>query len=171
MKNKKLPDWAAKALRIIKKNQYVLIVLFVGLIILLIPGGSSDKEESADTAAAETTQSSDFDLERQEEKVAQALSQIQGAGKVTVVLTLKTTMEQEVQVDADKDGGQETVIVSTGTGTESPVTVKYIYPEYKGALIVSEGADNTAIQLQITEAVASLTGLGTDKISVIKMKD
>jgi len=171
MKNKKLPDWAAKALRIIKKNQYVLIVLFVGLIILLIPGGSSDKEESADTAAAETTQSSDFDLERQEEKVAQALSQIQGAGKVTVVLTLKTTMEQEVQVDADKDGGQETVIVSTGTGTESPVTVKYIYPEYKGALIVSEGADNAAIQLQITEAVASLTGLGTDKISVIKMKD
>lgn len=171
MKNKNLPDWAAKALRIIKKNQYVLIVLFVGLIILLIPSGSSDKTESTGTQATETAADSGFDLEQQEEKIAQALAQIQGAGKVTVVLSLKTTMEQEVAVDADKDGSQETVIVSTGTGTESPVTVKYIYPQYRGALIVSEGADNAAIQLQITEAVASLTGLGTDKISVIKMKD
>ena len=45
-----------------------------------------------------------------------------------------------------------------------------IYPEYRGALVVAQGADNAAIKLAITQAVAGLTGLSSDKITVVKMK-
>lgn len=169
MNKDKMPDGLKKFTKLLKKNQYVLIVLIVGLIILLLPSGNSDRDsgtgDSVDTT--QTGSALEFSIEGQEEKMARALSEIEGAGNVTVVLTLKTTMEQEVAVDEDGSGGRETVTVSTGSGTESPVTVKYYYPEYRGALIVAEGAGNSKVKLEITEAVSALTGLGADKISVI----
>jgi stage III sporulation protein AG len=51
------------------------------------------------------------------------------------------------------------------------VTLKTVYPEYLGALVVCEGADNPTVAYQIVKAVAGLTGLGTDKIVVSKMNE
>ena len=45
-----------------------------------------------------------------------------------------------------------------------------IYPQFQGALIVSEGADNAQVRWSIVCAVSALTGLGSDKITVVKMK-
>ena len=39
-----------------------------------------------------------------------------------------------------------------------------------GCVVVCEGADSPAVRLEVTNAVAAYTGLGSDKISVIKMK-
>ena len=39
-----------------------------------------------------------------------------------------------------------------------------------GAVVVCQGADQPAVRLDVTNAVAAYTGLGSDKISVIKMK-
>ena len=39
-----------------------------------------------------------------------------------------------------------------------------------GVVVVCEGADRAAVKLAVTEAVASLTGLGSGKIAVVKMK-
>ena len=166
----KIQAVAKKLLKLMEKNKYVLIVLAVGLIILIIPsGGSSGSASPEDDTDVEeySAANAEFSIEAQEAKIAQALSEIQGAGNVTVVLSPKTTMEQEVAVDEDGSGGEETVTVSTGSGTESPVTIKYYYPEYKGALIVAEGIEDASVKLQITEAVSALTGLGSDRISVI----
>jgi len=162
--DEKFRKGASSFMRFLKNYQYVLIVLAVGLILLCLPTNSGGTEQAAGDepdGAAPT-----FSLEEQEAKIASALSKIKGAGTVTVVLSLKTSMEQEVAIDADSNGNKETVTVSTGTGTQSPVTIRYIYPVYQGALIVAEGAENPGIKLAITEAVAALTGLGTDKISV-----
>ena len=41
-------------------------------------------------------------------------------------------------------------------------------PLYRGALIVCEGGGNDAVRLQVIEAVAALTGLGSDRIAVVK---
>ena len=165
----------------LKKNKIALIVLLAGILLLLIPfgGGSSDPASSdvdSDLTAA-------FSLEETEVKIEDALSQIDGAGKVTVVLTLKTSTRRLVArdeefsektsgdgeaTDFESDGSVTTVIVSDDE--EDAVTLQYVYPEYTGALVVAEGAGSSEIKLRLTEAVASLTGLGTDKISVIKMK-
>ena len=39
-----------------------------------------------------------------------------------------------------------------------------------GCVVVCEGADSPGVRLEVTNAVAAYTGLGSDKISVFKMK-
>jgi len=48
--------------------------------------------------------------------------------------------------------------------------VQTLEPEYRGALVVCEGAASAAVRLEVTQAVAALTGIGTDHIVVSKMK-
>lgn len=40
----------------------------------------------------------------------------------------------------------------------------------EGAVIVCTGADDAGVQLKVTNAVSAYTGLGSDKIRVMKMK-
>ena len=40
----------------------------------------------------------------------------------------------------------------------------------KGAVVIAEGADRPAVKLNLIQAVSSLTGLGMDQITVIKMR-
>ena len=172
---------ARKVLDKLKKNKIALIVLLAGVLLLLIPFGGGSDSKTSDSGSNLTA---DFSLEETEERIEAALSKIDGAGKVTVVLTLKTSTRRLVAQDEDsseKTGGDgettesesdssvTTVIVSGDE--EDAVTLQYVYPEYMGALVVAEGAGSPEVKLHLTEAVASLTGLGTDKISVIKMKN
>ena len=40
----------------------------------------------------------------------------------------------------------------------------------EGAVILCEGADNSSVRLYVTNAVSVYTGLGSDKIRIIKLK-
>ena len=153
--------------KIAEKNKYVLIVLLVGIAVILWPGGGEQREGA--TIPEEAEQPQLFSLQEKETRMAYALSHIEGAGDVIVVLSLHTSVEQELAVDEDSAGRRETVIIGAGAGVQSEVTLRYHYPEFRGALVVSEGADNATVRLQITQAVASLTGLGTDRITVTRM--
>jgi len=153
--------------KLAEKNKYMLIVLLVGLGIILWPGGGAPREVVSNIEQTEHPLA--FCLAEKEARIARALSYIEGAGEVIVVLSLRTSLAQEVAVDEDASGRRATVTIATGSGTQSEVTLRYRYPEFRGALIVSEGADNASVRLQITQAVASLTGLGTDRITVTQM--
>ncbi|SHI08255.1 stage III sporulation protein AG [Sporobacter termitidis DSM 10068] len=182
MKNKGAAEIFGKIWEIVKKNKFVMIVLAVGLVLILWPTGGQASKKDTGTLSKQTT--ADFSLSEQESRIAAALSEIQGAGKVTVVLALKTGTEQvlardETESSTTNGKGDSTetssehsstnVIIASGSSTESPVTLKYIYPEYRGALVVAEGADSAAVKLQLVNAVSGLTGLGADKIVVTKM--
>ena len=39
---------------------------------------------------------------------------------------------------------------------------------WAGAVVVCEGADSAAVRLELTRAVSALTGLGTDRITIVK---
>ena len=142
---------------------------WVGLVLLVGPAG---KENQAETAA-ETPQT--FDLAATEARLAEALSQIRGAGEVTVVLTLAGGPRQVLAQDVDQaaERGQErreTVVVSRGSGGQEAVAVQEVSPEYQGALLVCPGGGDPTVRLQLTQAVAALTGLGADKISISEGK-
>ena len=53
---------------------------------------------------------------------------------------------------------------------KTPVVTKTKKASYAGAVVVCDGADSAVVRLRIVQAVSALTGLGSDKISVIKMK-
>ena len=107
--------------------------------------------------------------------LSEALSQIRGAGEVTVVLTLAGGPRQVLAQDVDQaaERGQErreTVVVSRGSGGQEAVAVQEVSPEYQGALLVCPGGGDPTVRLQLTQAVAALTGLGADKISISEGK-
>ena len=103
------------------------------------------------------------------------LGKIEGAGRLQVMLTLKSGARLYLAEDTEEsvqDNGQqrqkETVTVNRGSGYEDVVITQQIYPLYQGAVVACQGGDKAAVRLAITEAVAALTGLNSDKISVVK---
>ena len=108
-----------------------------------------------------------------EQKLEALLGEMEGAGAVRVVLTLAKGAAYTYQTDRTTRDGEETVetVLASGSGGEGPLTREVTYPVYQGAVVACQGADSAQVRLEIVRAVASLTGLGSDKITVIKLKD
>ena len=149
----------------LEKHRLVWLVILAGLILLLLPSGQEEPQPEPQTVQA------GFDLTAMEERLAQALSRIDGAGEVTVVLTVRDGPRQVLAQDSREDQGEtETVVISRGSSTQETVTVQELYPSYQGALLVCPGGDDPSVRLKLTEATSALTGLGADKISISKGK-
>ena len=156
---------------IISKYKLILLLLAVGVILLLLP--SAGDENTAVAEHRETVQS--FDVEELERRMEKVLAQIEGAGELSLVLTLKSGIEEVFAVDAEYTQDEErvteqiTTVLRSGTGgTKEPVVVRCDYPVFQGALVVCEGGDDPSVRLLITKAVSALTGLGADKITVCR---
>lgn len=154
-----------------KKNKYVVLVLLIGLIFLLIPETKDQKNEIQTSIVTEEKEVS-F-----EEKLAEILNQIDGAGKVKVMLTISEGEEIIFQTDESLSTNSDTssknidtITVTDANKNQNGLVRQTNPPVYRGAIIVCQGADNPVVKLAITEAVARLTGIGTNCISVLKMK-
>lgn len=159
-----------KLLSFVKKYRYVLLVLLVGMFLMCLPEG----EDEAEVNVQEETQSEEADLEQRLEEI---LAQIDGAGKVKVLLTEQSGSSVVYQTDTDRSTGTDstseqldTVIVTDTNRTEQGLIRQINPPVYLGAVIVCQGGDRPSVQLAIVEAVSNATGLGADQITVLKMK-
>lgn len=152
------------------KYKYVFLVILAGIALLLLPTG---KDRAGAAPAASGAEAEAFSVEAMERKLEEALSQVDGAGKVTVVLTVRGGTRQIVAQDGKSSGTENTtstVVVSKGSGVEDAVVLQQLYPQYQGALVVCPGGGDPAVRLRLVEAVSALTGLGSDKISVCRAK-
>lgn len=152
------------------KYKYVALILLLGLCLMAIPG----KKEAQDKAVS---QQQAVQEETVEEQLARILAQIQGAGRVEVMLTEAVGEQTLYQSNEDTDTSQEarsvrrdTVIVTDENRAEAGLVQQVNPPQYLGALVVCQGADSPAVRLAIVEAVSKVTGLGANRISVLKMK-
>ena len=147
-----------------KNAVWILLAVGAALLVLLPRGGSSGQS----TEEARLV----FSLEKEERRIESALGRIEGAGKVTVVLTMDASEEREYARNTDSDrqnqsdsgrSEERSEIAKVGSGA---LTVKVFYPRYRGALVIAEGS-GSGLRLALTQAVASLTGLSTDRITVV----
>jgi stage III sporulation protein AG len=98
---------------------------------------------------------------------------VRGTGKVSVMLMEASGEEIIYQTDtsAASDSTKiDTVMVTDAQRNQNGLIRKIIAPQYCGAIVVCSGADDPQIRLEIVEAVSRITGLGADRISVLKMK-
>lgn len=150
------------------KYKFVLIVFLVGLAFMVIPSSKDGKQEEMTVQTVEMIDVS--------EQLQQILSKINGVGRVEVMLTIAYGEKTIYQQDQDFSGGEngssriETVIITDSNRTENGLIQQINPPVYQGAIIVCQGADSVSVRLNIIEAVSKITGLGTDRISVLKMK-
>lgn len=196
----KLPkDFSLKNLR---KDQ-LLILLLVGILLLVIavpvPKGNdqtikSGESESSATAGQSQAGSSDVDLDYidyLENHLAENLSQINGAGEVSVMITLKSSTEKVIEKDnnqqtetvteSDSQGGtrttsnlsheEGTIYEDRSDNTKSPYVSKTIAPQVEGVVVIASGGDNALVKENITEAVRALFDIDTHKIRIMKRSD
>lgn len=141
------------------RYRYVLLVVLAGLVLMLLPGGPEQTEEAALSAPEPET----ADMETRLEEI---LGRISGAGEVAVMLTESAGETVLYQTDGE-DG--DTVLVTDAQRNEAGLVRSREPPRYLGAVVVCRGADSAAVRLAIVEAVSNVTGLGSDRISVLKM--
>lgn len=163
------PPKGAAVWKLLNQYKYVLIVIAAGLLLLLWPSKKEEQPISVGTSVEES-----FDLAELEEKLAHTLSQVEGAGKVTVTLTVKNGMEQVLASDRStsvtEHGSsieEKTILINSGSG-QGTVRITQRWPTFQGAVVVCGGGDDVEIRLLMTQAVSALTGLGADRITVCR---
>lgn len=159
-----------KVCELIKKYRYATLVLVIGVVLMLLPSNNKTKQINTE----KIKEAEQISIEQQVESM---LSLVDGAGKVKVFFSIDSGEEtiyqtdQDITVSGESNSTQsKTVIIQDANRNETGLIKKVNSASYKGAIVLCQGADNSAIRLAIIEAVSNVTGLGTDRISVMKMK-
>ena len=180
------------ALRKMKKEQIVVWLLLLALVIVIFwPAGSGKETASGETEVPEqTAQEIQSQEGAMEQALADTLAQVDGVGAVRVALTLESTNRKIVEKDVPdsqssetRTSGDETIENSSfsqeestvyerdGSGAETPYVISEEYPAVRGVLIVAEGGDNPVVVQEIQEAVMALFGVDAHKRKVMKMNE
>ena len=84
-------------------------------------------------------------------------------------LAQNTELSYSGSTKAPEDYSRSSEVVLADSGGEDTVVVtRQQYPTYRGALVVCQGGDQADVRLAVTEAVAALTGLSSDRVTVAK---
>ena len=158
---------------ILKKYRFAALVALVGVVLMLLPG-KKDSMPDAETAEGES-----FSLEETERRMAEVLGAMDGVGRVQVMLTLRSGETLSLAEDSSATRGSggdvrqdsQVLTVNRGSGKQEVVVTQRLYPTYQGAVVVCQGAGDSRVRLTVVDAVSVLTGLSSDKISVVKWKN
>lgn len=174
-----------------EKKEKCLIVFLLGIFFLLIAtplsSVSDEKKEEEKVEEQEIKiENQDAYIESLENKLEQIIGGMEGAGKVTVMITLKDNGEkildknvsyekkEETDMEEGKEGqsmeiaeSPETVLVEEN-GDTKPYVIKEISPRIEGIVVVCEGGGDTGLSLRIKEALVALFSIEPHKISVCK---
>lgn len=111
--------------------------------------------------------------------MAEVIGAIDGVGRVKVMLTLHSGETLALAEDSSASQGsagdvrqeRQVLTVNRGSGRQEVVVTRRMYPVYQGAVVVCQGAGDSRVRLTVVDAVSVLTGLSSDKISVVKWKN
>lgn len=187
-------EWVEKGKKIGVIRLGVLIVAGLVLLIASFDGKENHKTETQIKTQKEEKQSEEQQLntyiENMETRLTNVLSQVDGIGKVQVMITAKATQEKVVLKDVpykkttvkeeDNTGAtreskettseEGTILEKQQDGSESPYITKELQPEIEGVVVIAEGAEQKQIEAEINEAVVALFSVPSHKIKVMKMK-
>ena len=199
--SKKIGEWKNFSFKNLKKDQ-LLILLLTGILLMVIAVPTGKTKENASSASGSNTgktvsgTSTGTDEEAYttylEDRLSQTLSQIEGAGDVKVMITLKSSAEkvldkdtesdQETVTEEDSQGGtrqssKESKKESTVYGTDgesssqengSPYVSKELSPEIGGVVVIADGGGNAVVKENISSAVQALFDIEPHKIRIMK---
>lgn len=193
--------WSEKIRGLFTRENLIVVVL-TGILLLVIAWPTGDDEESGsengtdagENGAAETqvrTDGTENALDqyctRQEERLEELLSQVDGAGSVEVMLTVSASRELVILKDTqstdsdtaetDEQGSTRTVVQSESSETtvtydtdegSAPYVIKTLEPEVEGVLVLAEGADSGSVRSEIVRIVQALYGVEANHVQCMK---
>ena len=188
----------------LRKDQ-LLIFFLIGVLFLVItvPAGGEKTKKNEAESQLENVSGKGVLTEQEyvtymEGQLEDLLSQMEGAGEVKVMITLKESSEKVIEKDIettservnekDSQGGERTTTNETlgettiysdnhenatlgdaeGTTGQDPYIRKELTPRVEGVVVVASGGDNAVVIKNITEAVQALFSIDTHKIRIVK---
>lgn len=163
-------------------NNLKNLIIFAGILgiaLIFLSSFMGKKTEETDTPVSETKITADDYAKKLEEDLSKIISNINGAGKTNILITIDREIESVYQTDIDtnnKSDGENsqysnkssTVIVRGKNSTEEPIKVTEIMPKIKGVLVVCEGADSAIVKQNIIDSVRTVLGVASSRVSVQK---
>lgn len=158
----------------------LLPILLIGVCALIVLKGlPSSKSVSTSTTSSQDSVSYTSSLEYisiLEEKLKNVLSEINGAGKTKVMISIDSSpilniAQNEQTKTVSTSGGSTTTtttepIYVTTNGKSNPLILGETLPEIKGVVVVSSGASDVRVKMNIINAVRTALGISSDKIDV-----
>lgn len=168
--------------KLLEKKNWLFVLGLAGIILigisdLLTGGGVSARDEPVQVADVSLAE------EAMEKRLETLLAQVEGAGEVQVMVTLEDagqtiyaqdqqsqTQEQQSQTGTSRsvDRTSEHILFDGANGRQALVESQ-LEPEVKGVAIVCTGAGDILVVGQITDLVATVLDVPTNRICVAKM--
>ena len=146
---------ALKFLR--NKNNLVIIGIMILGIIFMTSFSETDSVKKTDDRA---------DL--QEERLESILSDIEGAGTVSVMITYENTGEKNIAYEKrQNDTSYDEKAVMAGG---EPMVINETNPKVKGVIVTADGADSISVKRALTEAVSAVLDVDVHRICIYKRK-
>ena len=172
-------------LKTIKNIEIIIAVIVIALIILLYSLISVNKKNDVKISSA-VNEKQEMSLTAEvERKLTEVLSQIDGAGKVKVMITYSSSPEKIIantkSTHTNTTSSSGSVTTSTSTVTETPIIIsssgkselyiiKEIMPQVVGVIVVAGGADNARVRLDLMRAVQTILNINANSIEIFAMK-
>lgn len=175
------------------KKNHLLLLLAAGILLLVIsfPDFPQDSASSVDEQNRMTEETGNVDLQKYaddlEERTAGILSQVEGAGSVSVMITLKSGNRKIVEKDesntsqsvSEEDSGvkratedrmeeESSIYRQNADGSSEPYVSAELYPEIEGVVVIAEGGGDAVVRQEISEAVQALFDVAAHKIKIMK---
>lgn len=155
---------------IIKKyvnNKSLYIIIIIGVVFMLFSGKS---EKPKDDVMQKN------DAYTDEVRLTEILSEIDGVGKVHVMITYYGTTTSEIAFEKkqnifcsqdETETSEENSVVTSG---DNPVVTGMTYPKAKGVVVIAQGAGDIRVKKDITDAVVAALEVASYKVCVLEGK-
>lgn len=175
-KQKKIAFW--DKIKNIKHFEIIIVVVFCAILLLIYSSTFSSTKSEENTLTALTTEEYAQYLEN---KLSNVLSQINGAGNVSVMVTLSCGVEYVYATNTTEETTSQTVggttttqttiteelILVSQSGRDSPIIIRENLPKVSGVLVVSSGASNISVMLELQKAVMALLEIDAEDIEIL----
>lgn len=147
-----------------KNNLIICLILIIG-IVLMVVGGKDNKKENIETTKTEVL--------TDEKRLEDILSQIDGVGEVSVMITYYSSSEKDLAYETKtssrnlEESEDKKAVMTDG----EPMVVKEVYPDVKGVIVTAQGAGRTDVKAAISEAVSATLDVPVHKICIFKKEE
>lgn len=173
----------------------LIIIVVLGVVIILAGSFLAQPSDVEKTMSGASSLSSDNQVDNMEgqpidgqevvadieKRLSELLSQVEGAGQVSVMVYADTSSEQipaynneqDTRNDERSDGKSSEISENRQlalSGDDTPVILKVMVPQIKGVVVVAEGANDMLIKEQLNNAICTLLGIPEHRVQILKHK-
>ena len=158
---------------LIKKNYKIVIPVLIFLIGTILVFFEPSKKKEEPKSVAFTFSENEYE-KALEDRLERIIEKIDGAGDVSVMVTLEgsalysyaTDISQDTKSDGDVKRESTVVLSFDGASKKDAVISGYTLPRVKGAAVVCSKVLSPTLQEKIIGVVSSALGINTNKIYV-----